>query len=51
MKKMKVLCLKINCFLFASSYRAQKMLLNDCKDMALLSRDDGLIYMYKSYML
>ena len=41
MKKIKVLCLKITCFLFASSYRAQKML-NDCQGMALLSHDDGL---------
>ena len=40
---------KITFFLLACSYRAQKMLLNDCQDKALLSHDDGLIY--KSYML
>ena len=41
---------KSRCYvLFASSYRALKMLLNDYQDMALLSHDDGLIY--KSYML
>ena len=40
---------KITCFVFASSYRAQKMLLNDCQGRALLSHDGGL--KYKSYML